>query len=121
MSTIQESIDPANHPECQTNIIPSQNHAFLPWFTKKGADNLPLYIYVDHKIALEANKQPLIGRMYYMSVTELQDIRKWIKKNLSKGFIDASSSSCVSRVYLSRRRMGPSASVLTTEPSTIFI
>ena len=34
--------------------------------------------------------------MYSMSATELQEIQKWIKENLSKGFIRASSLSYAS-------------------------
>ena len=98
MSSIQEPTDPAKHPDYPTNLAPSQYHDFLTLFTKKGADKLPPHRYVDHEIPLEADKKPPIGRMYCMSATELQQIRKWIEENLSKGIIRASSSSCASTI-----------------------
>ena len=41
-----------------------------------------------------------------MSTTELQEIRKWIKENLSKGFIRASSSSCASPILFVKKKDG---------------
>ena len=87
-------------------MVPSQYHDFLPLFTKKGADKLPPHRYVDHEIPLEADKKPPMGRMYSMSATELQEIRKWIEENLSKGFIRASSSSCASPILFVKKKHG---------------
>ena len=66
MSTIQEDVDRAKHPEHPANLEPEQYHDFLPLFTKKGANRLPPHRYVDHEIPLEADKKPPIGRMYSM-------------------------------------------------------
>ena len=41
-----------------------------------------------------------------MSASELQEIRKWIEENLSKGFIRASSSSCASLILFVKKRDG---------------
>ena len=41
-----------------------------------------------------------------MSTTELQEIRKWIEQNLSKGFIRASSSSCASPILFVKKKDG---------------
>ena len=106
MSTIQEDVDPAKHPEYLANLVPKQYHDFLPLFTKKGADELPPHRYVDHEIPLETDKKPPMGRMYSMSATELQEIRKWIEENLSKGFIRASSSSCASPILFVKKKDG---------------
>ena len=106
MATIQEDTDPAKHPEYPANLVPAQCHDFLPLFTKKGADELPPHRYVDHEIPLETDKKPPMGRMYSMSSTELQEIRKWIEENLSKGFIRASSSSCASPILFVKKKDG---------------
>ena len=47
-----------------------------------------------------------MGQMYSMAATELQEIWKWIKENLSKGFIPASSSSCASRILFVKKKHG---------------
>ena len=120
MSSIQEPTDPANHPHYPNNLVPPQYHDFLPLFTMKGADKLPPPRYVNHKIPLKTDKKAPMGRMYSMSATELQDNRKWIEENLSKGFIRASSSSCASAILFAKENMYQSASVLITEPSTIL-
>ena len=41
-----------------------------------------------------------------MSATELQEIRKWIEENLSKGFIRASSSCCASPILFVQKKDG---------------
>ena len=41
-----------------------------------------------------------------MSATELQEIRKWIEENLSKGLIRASSSSCASPILFVKKKDG---------------
>ena len=106
MSTIQEDVDPAKHSEYPANLVPEQYHNFLPLFTKKGADKLPPHRYVDHEIPLEADKKPPMGRMYFMSATELQEIRKWIEENPSKGFIRASSSFCALPILFVKKKDG---------------
>ena len=106
MSSIQEPTDLVKHPDYPANLVPCQYHDFLPLFTKKGADKLPPHRYVDHEIPLEADKKPPMGRMYSMSTTELQEIRKWIEENLSKGFIRASSSSCASPILFVKKKDG---------------
>ena len=78
MSSTQEPVDPAKHHDHPGNLVPSQYHNFLPLFTKKGADKLLPHRYVDDEIPLKADKKPPMGRMYSMSATELQEIRKWI-------------------------------------------
>ena len=44
--------------------------------------------------------------MYSIPASELQEIRKWIEENLSKGFIHASSSSCASPILFVKKRDG---------------
>ena len=41
-----------------------------------------------------------------MSATELQEIRKWLEENLSKGFIRARSSSCASPILVVQKKDG---------------
>ena len=106
MSSTQEPINLAKHPDYLSNLVLSQYHDFLPLFTKKGAGKLPPHRYVDHEIPLEADKKPPMGRMYSISATELQEICKWIEENPSKGFIRASSSSCASPILFVKKKDG---------------
>ena len=44
--------------------------------------------------------------MYSMSDSELQEVRKWIEENLSKGFIKASSPSYASTILFVKKKDG---------------
>ena len=106
MSTIQEPTDPAKHPDFPANLIPLQYHDFVPLFTMKGTNKLLPHRYVDHEIPLEADEKPPMGCMYSMLASEFQEIRKSIEKNLSKGFIRPSSSSCTSPILCVKKKDG---------------
>ena len=85
-------------------LVPHQYHDLIPLFTKTEADKLPPHRYVDHAIPLLENKKPPMGRMYLISDSELQEVRKWIDESLSKGFIKASSSSCASPILFVKKK-----------------
>ena len=87
-------------------LVPRQYHDLIPLFMKTEANKLPLHRYVDHAIPLLDNKKPPMGWMYSMSDSELQEVRKWIEENLSKGFIKASSSSCASPILFVKKKDG---------------
>ena len=106
MSLTRETADLAKHPHYAANLVPSQSNDFLLLFPKKGADKLLPHRYVDHEFPLETDKKPPMGRMYSMSTTELQEIRKWMEQNLSKGFIRASSSSWASPILFTKKKDG---------------
>ena len=120
MLTIEEDTDPSKHPESSVNLVPLQYHDFLPLFTKRAANKLPPYRYVDHKIPVEAEERPPMGLMYSMSTTELQAIRKWIQETSPKALFVPVPHPVPHLFYLSRKKPDPSAFVLTTRPSTIL-
>ena len=64
----------------------------MPLFKKAVADILPPHWQYDHKITLKEGFTPPFGPIYSLSIPELKALRKWLDKNLSKGFIRASSS-----------------------------
>ena len=64
----------------------------MPLFKKAVADVLPLYQKYDHKIISEEAFMPPFGLIYSLSIPKLKALREWLDKNLSKGFIKASSS-----------------------------
>ena len=73
-------------------LVPAEYHEFLPLFKKAIANVLRLHRPYDHKITLKEGFSPPFGPLYSLSRPELQALREWLDKNLSKGFIRASSS-----------------------------
>jgi len=74
------------------NYIPKEYHNFLPLFSEALAKKLPPHRSYDHKIPLREGFTPPFGCLYSLSKTELETLKEWLKDNLSKGFIRASSS-----------------------------
>ena len=72
-------------------LIPKEYHEFLPLFDKVVAEKLPPHRLYDHKITLQEGFVPPFGPIYSLSREELQVLKEWIEKNLSKGFIRSSS------------------------------
>ena len=55
---------------------------------KQEADNLPLHGPEDHEIRLTEGSTPLFARNYRsMSAQELEAVKKYLDKQLAKGFI----------------------------------
>src|SRR6202158_3469414 len=75
-------------------VIPKEYHEFLPLFSKVIAEQLPPHRSHDHKITLQEGFTLPFGPIYSLSRTELEVLKEWIEKNLSKGFIRSSSSPC---------------------------
>ena len=102
LAAIPEIVDPSS----PRDLVPDQYHDLLPLFTKKEADKLPPHRYVDHAIPLIQDKKPPMGRMYAMSDSERTEVRKWIEENMSKGFIQNSSSSFASPILFVKKKDG---------------
>ena len=92
-------IDPAS-------IVPVEFHDLLDVFSKQEADKLPPHRSYDHKIVLKEGAIPSSGPLYKMSAPELLVLQKYLKENLAKGFIRASSSPCSSPVLFARKPSG---------------
>jgi hypothetical protein len=72
-------------------IVPCEYHKYLKIFEKVNANKLPPHRPCDHKIPLEQGFQPPFGLLYSLSCPELEELKRWLEENLSKGFIQASS------------------------------
>ena len=86
--------------------LPAQYLEFLDVFSRTEADKLPERRLYDHKIPLAEGKQPGYGPLYNMSQAELQELQKYLKKNLASGFIQASSSPAASPVLFVKKPSG---------------
>ena len=89
-------------------LLPPELKGFAKAFSKKDADTLPpLRGEADHHINLEPGKSPdWIPHLYRMSREELDEVRKWVQENLSKGFIEASMAPWASPILFVRKPGG---------------
>jgi hypothetical protein len=83
--------------------LPKYYHEFLLVFDQQEADKLPPYKEYDHKIKLLSGKLLPAGPLYNILEDELLVLRKFLEKNLSKGFIRASLSPIVSLVLFAKK------------------
>ena len=59
---------------------------------------LPLHSAYDHAIDLKDNRTPPWGPIYPLNETELEELRKWLKKMTTMGAVRESKSACSSPV-----------------------
>ena len=86
--------------------LPTKYHDFLYVFSQVDSDILTLHRFYDHKIPLIKEKTPPWGFLYTMSQDKLKVLKKYLKENLSKGFIRATSSSATSSVLFACKPAG---------------
>ena len=78
--------------------LPIEYYNFLDIFFWADSDILPPHHLYNHKISLMEEKSPPWGSLYSISQDELKVLKKYLKENLSKGFIRVSSSADTSPV-----------------------
>ena len=72
--------------------IPEEYRDFADIFSKAKAEKLAPHQSYDLKIELEDSAQPLPGRMYSLSPSELKTLHEFLNEHLSLGFIRPTSS-----------------------------
>ncbi|CAG8974418.1 hypothetical protein HYALB_00010058 [Hymenoscyphus albidus] len=92
-------IDPASK-------LPPQYHEHLGTFDKKRADKLPPHRDCDHSIELLPGTTPPYGPLYNMSQEELLVLREYLREQLDKGFIRASTSPAAAPVLFAKKPGG---------------
>ena len=105
LEDIQKALEPKTFIDPRTKL-PEHYHEFLPVFDQREADKLPPHRDCDHKIELLPGKTAPAGPLYNMSEDELKVLRKFLRENLDKGFIRASSSPAASPVLFARKPGG---------------
>ena len=90
----------------EKRVLPEEFHDFLDVFSKKAADELPPHRIYDHHITLEGEAKLGHAPLYNMSQEELEQVKKYLEENLSKGFIVASSAPFASPVLFVRKKDG---------------
>lgn len=86
--------------------LPSQYMEGAQYFNKRQADILPPHRDCDHKIELKPGTIPPYGPLYNMSPDELLVLREYLKEQLDKGFIRASSSPAAAPVLFAKKPGG---------------
>ena len=88
VNELEEETDDEDNDEVLKEKVPSEYHNYLDLFRKREGDKLPPHRpHVDHKIEFLPGKEPTFGPIYNLSVKEQQELLKYIKENLKKGFI----------------------------------
>jgi len=93
---ITPSVDPVT-------LLSPEYHDFLDVFSRELADTLSERRPYDHKIQLQESKTSIFGPLYDMSQDELRVLKKYLKDNLVKGFIQASSSPATSSILFVKK------------------
>jgi uncharacterized membrane protein len=83
--------DNNNNPDIRMIILPKY-HDYVKTFEKASTNKLLLHHPSDHTILLAEGFIPPFGSLYSLSHPELEELKCWLDKNLSKGFIRTSSS-----------------------------
>ena len=69
----------------------SQRHAsYINVFSKAASDVLLIHRPHDHKIILEKESNLRYSSLYKMTTEKLKAVKKYLEKNLHKGFIESS-------------------------------
>ncbi len=87
------------------SIISFEYHDFLNVFFKKKANILSSHRKHDHRIELEKDHESdhEYASLYNLSEEELQLIKKYLKKNLNKDFIESSTASYASSILFAKK------------------
>jgi len=78
-------------------------HDFLDVFSRELMNILPERRFYDHKIQLQKSKTSIFESLYDMSQDELRVLKKYLKNNLIKDFIQVSSSLVISSILFVKK------------------
>jgi len=78
-------------------------HDFLDVFSCKLMNTLSERRFYDHKIQLQKSKTSIFKSLYDMSQDELQVLKKYLKNNLIKDFIQVSSFFAISLIFFVKK------------------
>ena len=76
--------------------VPEAYSEFIPIMTAEMAAVLPEHSVYNHAIDLKEGQTPPWGPIYPLNETELEELRKWLKKMTDMGAVRESKSSCSS-------------------------
>jgi hypothetical protein len=68
-------------------IVPGEYYDYLKIFEKANTNRLPLYCTSNHTILLMDRFKSLFGPLYWLSHPKSEELKCWLDKTLSMGFI----------------------------------
>jgi len=84
-------------------LLSLEYHDFLDVFSRELTNILPERRSYDHKIQLQKSKTSIFESLYDMSQDELRVLKKYLKNNLIKDFIQVSSSFAISLILFVKK------------------
>jgi hypothetical protein len=99
----QNHRDGNSHWDSGLDLLPEKYREFADVFSRKEADKLPPHCHYDHHIPIPEGSVPPFGPMYQLSPVELDPLRDYISKNLSRGFIRHSQSPCAAPILFTKK------------------
>jgi hypothetical protein len=84
-------------------LLPPEYHDFLDVFSRELTNILSERRFYDHKIQLQKGKTSTFEPLYDMSQDELRVLKKYLKDNLTKDFIQASSFPAISSILFVKK------------------
>ena len=73
-------------------MVPRQFHKYLKVFEKKDSERIPTRKTWDHAIDLKEGFVPKKSKIYPLSRVEREEVKKFVKDQLKKGYIRSSKS-----------------------------
>ena len=73
-------------------MVPRQFHKYLKVFEKKDSERILTRKTWDHAIDLKEGFVPKKGKIYPLSRVEREEVKKFVKDQLKKGYIRSSKS-----------------------------
>ena len=73
-------------------LVPKKFHKWIKTFRKKASERMPMRKIWDHTIDMKKGFIPRKGKMYPLSRKEREEVHKFIKEQLRKGYIRPSKS-----------------------------
>ena len=71
-------------------IVPKKFHPWIKVFGKKQSERMPMRKVWNHTIEVKEGFVPRKGKVYLLSRKEREEVRKFIKEQLQKGYIQLS-------------------------------
>jgi len=87
-------------------VIPSHCLDFAAVFNERNCDVLPPHREYDCEIKLKDNSNLFYGPIYPLTETERDELKKYLKENLEKGFIRKSTSPAGAPILFVRKKDG---------------
>ena len=88
------------------NRVPREYAEFIPIVTTEASLELPQHSAYDHAIDFKDGTTPPLGPIYPLNETELEELRKWLKKMTGMGAVRESKSTCSSPMLFVPRGHG---------------